>query len=135
MKYLFAGFLSALTAWIFNVYLVKQGGDKAVVLIIPIVEEVLKTGASVLLDAPLVATHLTFGLIEGIHDYLTAKRWGLWAGLISIISHWIFGKTTAVAYDKTGLWLFGILAALILHVLWNYIMITLFSRLNKTPQK
>lgn len=129
MDYLIAGSLSALMAWIINVFLVKRWGDMAVILIIPSTEEILKTTASVVLGAPAVAAHLTFGLIEAVHDYITSKHWGLWAGLISIISHWLFGKTTVLIHEKMAVWGPGILAASLLHTLWNYAMIWLFARL------
>lgn len=135
MDYLIAGSLSALIAWCCNVYLVKRGGDKAVVFLIPFTEEIFKTGISVLLGAPLVAAHLTFGLIEGVHDYISARRWGLWAGLTSIISHWFFGVITAVVYKKSAGWFLGVLAASLLHTLWNYVMVLLFSYFTKNHKK
>lgn len=131
MKYLVAGSLAAVTAWVLNVHLVGRFGDKAVVLLIPPAEEILKTTAAVALGAPLIATHMTFGLIEAVHDYLESKEWGLGAGILSILGHWLFGKTTLAVFAQTAAWWPAVLAACLAHTLWNFVLVKIFTILVK----
>lgn len=127
MSYLWAGLLAAAGAWILNRFVVKYYGDAAIIWIIPWLEEILKTGIALVFGANLVLTHGVFGLIEASHDYLVSPRWGLWAGLAGIVSHWFYGWFTETLFKQTSSWLISIFFAGVLHVLWNDVMIRLFS--------
>lgn len=131
MAYWFAGLFAAGVAWVMNRWVVKYFGESAVIWIIPWLEEIIKTGVAVLSGASLILTHGVFGLLEAVHDYVASPRWGILAGLISIISHWFYGLVTLFLYQRTSLWLGSALSAAVLHVGWNYMMVRLFSLLQR----
>jgi len=124
-----AGLTAAAVAWLINRYLVSRGGDKAVIWLVPPLEEVLKTGSALLLGATVPLAHGVFGLLEAIHDYLASPRWGLWAGLSSIATHYFLGLCTVLFYSLFSSWLWAIIAASLLHIFWNLIMVGVISRL------
>lgn len=124
-----AGMLSAIMAWGVNTLVVKKGGGVAVIWVVPLLEEVLKTGTALALGTSVTLTHGVFGLGEAIHDYLASSRFGFWAGLSSIVSHWTFGQTTVIIHFYTKSWPVGILTAISLHSCWNLFMVRLFTHL------
>lgn len=125
------GIVAAGAAWVINRALVKIFGESSVVFMIPVSEELIKTGVSILLKASLAETHGVFGFIEAVHDVLFSRRYGVLAGFMSIIAHGFFGFFTANVFNMTGRWLVAIPAAALLHMCWNYLMVTMFSRLSK----
>ena len=131
MEHWLAGLTAAAAAWLINRYLVSRGGDKAVIWFVPPLEEVLKTGSSLLIGASIPLAHGVFGLLEAVHDYLASPRWGLWAGLSSIATHYFLGIWTVLFYNYYSSWFWAILSASLLHTLWNLIMVDFFSRLLK----
>lgn len=130
MAYWWAGLLAAGLAWGINGLVVKKGGEKTIIWVIPLLEELIKTGAALLMGVNVPLTHGVFGLAESIHDYVASRRWGLWAGLSSIAGHWLFGQVTAITTVRLGSWPVGILAATVFHIGWNYTMVRLFTVLS-----
>ncbi len=131
MIYWLAGLNSAGIAWVCNRYLVSKKGDIAVIWIVPILEETIKTGIAVLLKAPVTLTHNVFGLIEAVHDYTAGAQFGFWSAISSIIGHWIFGQVTLFIYNKFYSWIFAIIFTGVLHIFWNYAMVMIFSYFNQ----
>lgn len=127
MAFFLAGILAAIISWIANTYLVRYRGDAAVLFYIPPLEETVKTGSAVLFSTSIPLVHLVFGLIEAVHDYLASSRWGVFAGVLSILGHGLFGLITYVIYFFTYSWIFSILTASIIHIIWNIVMVRLFS--------
>ena len=120
--YLVAGLIAALGAYIVNRYLLKRFGENIIVFITPIVEEVLKTGLAVYLNAFILPTHLIFGIVEGIYDFKTS-HFGISAGLLSIIWHTFFGLVTIILTQLMGHYVYGLIAAILLHYIGNNIVI------------
>jgi hypothetical protein len=131
MDYWFAGLFAAGVAWLINRVAVKYFGESAVIWLIPWLEELVKTGVAVLSGTSIILTHGVFGLLEAVHDYVASPRWGIPAGLLSIISHWFYGLVTFTVYQSTSLWPVSVLSAAFLHVGWNYLMVRLFSLLQR----
>lgn len=122
MSYWGAGLFAAGAAWAVNRFVVKYIGEAAIVWVVPWLEELLKTGVALFAGASPLWTHGVFGTIEAFYDYAVSPRWGLLAGLLSIVSHWLYGLVTVFIYQQTSSWLGGIMCASFLHVLWNYSM-------------
>jgi len=122
MTYWGAGLFAAGVAWVTNRFVVKFLGERAIIWLIPWLEEFFKTGIAVFSGASILLTHGVFGTIEAIYDYTVSPRWGIWAGLLSMGSHWLYGVVTVLVTQQTSSWLGGILSAGFLHVLWNYAM-------------
>jgi len=118
-----AGLTAAALAWSFNRYLVAKGGDRAVIWLIPPLEEILKTGAAIGIGTAVPLVHGVFGLLEAIHDYWASPRWGFWAGLSSIGSHYFFGWATLLSYRLWGSWLLAILLVSAAHILGTLVMV------------
>lgn len=126
-----AGISAAAVAWIINRFLVAKGGERAVIWLVPPIEEFLKTGLALLLGAVIPLTHGVFGLLEAIHDYLNSPRWGLWAGLSSIITHFFLGWFTLMLYRLFPSWLVAMVLAAVLHIFWNLLIIRLMAKITR----
>lgn len=120
--YLIAGLIAALGAYIINRYLLNRFGENIIIFITPIVEEVLKTGLSVYLNTLILPTHLIFGIAEGIYDFKTS-HFGISAGLLSIIWHTFFGLVTIILKQLMGHFVYGLIAAILLHYIGNNMII------------
>lgn len=118
MLAIIAGALAALGAWGINCLMVKRWGDAAVSVMVPVVEEVLKTLLAFSLTSSIFLSHLTFGIIEAIWDIKSSVR-GLKPGLIGIITHIAFGLITILVWQLTGFLSLAILASIIAHITWN----------------
>ncbi|NMA01114.1 MAG: hypothetical protein GX923_00940 [Clostridia bacterium] len=122
MLAIIAGTLAALGAWGLNCLLVKRWGDRAVSVLVPVVEEVLKTLLAFSFNSLIILSHFTFGIIEAIWDIKTCER-GLKPGLIGIITHIGFGLITILVWELTGFLSLAILASILAHITWNSIII------------
>ncbi|MBZ4653401.1 MAG: hypothetical protein JG781_740 [Peptococcaceae bacterium] len=131
MTYLGAGLVAALLAWGLNVLVVKGGGERCIIWVIPWLEEFIKTGTALLLRTSIPLTHGVFGLVEAVHDYLSSRRLGFWAGLASVLSHWFFGQITQYLLSQTGYWLLGAGTAALVHISWNLVITRLFASLQR----
>lgn len=117
MNFVFTGLLAAFLAFIINRYLVYRLGNEAIIYIIPILEELLKTGFYYIFGGNLIIIHLIFGLIEGIFDYFNNKL----AALLALISHLSFGYITLIIWKASNLAL-AILVTSLIHMSWNYLI-------------
>lgn len=135
MLHWLAGLTAAAAAWLINRYLVARAGERAVIWLVPPVEELLKTGLAIMLGASLPLSHGVFGLLEAVYDYLASARWGFWAGLSSIGSHYLLGLCTLFVYKALASWVLSIGLASLLHVLWNLAMIRYLAPLLERRPK
>lgn len=129
MRSIAAGVLAAAAAYFLNRIIITEAGNKGIVSLIPIVEEVLKSLAAVYLGGALVTAHLIFGAIEACYEILGAKGLkGVMGGFSSLAAHGALGLITSGVFLLTNsLWL-GIGAASVLHSLWNRLITGTYTR-------
>lgn len=132
MTYLAAGLAASAIAWLGNIFIVGRWKDRGIILLVPVYEEIVKTSAALLSGAAVPLTHGVFGLVEAVHDGLTSRRLGFWAGLAGIISHWLFGQVTYLVFRTVGYWTIGIIAAALLHIYLNLLMVRFFAYLSRS---
>jgi hypothetical protein len=125
-----SGVLAAVIAWFINRRMVNYWGDSAIAVIVPILEEVLKTSIAVLLGASIFYAHFTFGLMEAIWD-MKVNINGFRPALYSLITHSIFGFITIIVYKLSGFLTLGISVSIIVHVLWNSYIIKSSERVKE----
>jgi hypothetical protein len=113
-----AGALAALAAWFVNRWMVDRWGDPAVAVTVPILEEILKTSAAILLGTSIYYAHFSFGLVEAIWD-MKANNNGFRPAVFSLVTHSIFGLITIIVYRLSGFLTLGITFSIIVHILWN----------------
>ncbi len=118
MNLIFAGLSSSFLAFITNRYLVKKLGNKAIIFIIPLLEEIFKTGSYYFFAKNLLLVHLIFGIVEGLFDYYNSKI----AALSAILSHLTFGYITLLVWEISYSLLIGVFFSALVHILWNYIV-------------
>lgn len=131
MSHWLAGLLAAGVAWFFNIMAVRLWGERAVIFLIPFLEELIKTVSALVFGASLLWTHGIFGLVEAVHDYIFSRRYGLLAGLSGIFAHWFFGGITHFLYHVTSAWIVSIAGAAVIHVIWNLLVVRFIARLLK----
>lgn len=132
MTYLAAGLVASGIAWLGNSIIVGKWGDRGVIWVVPVFEEIIKTASALVIGAAVPLTHGVFGLVEAFHDYMISRHPGVWAGLVSLISHWLFGQATYFVFRITDLWVIGIIAAALLHIYINLLMVRLFAYLSRS---
>ena len=115
--------LAALFAYVLNRLMVTRVGDGAIKILIPLLEEGLKTGLALAFPIPVLTMHIGFGIYEAIYDILAnpgvggGKRWV--AALLALLGHGLFGWLTLFLLE---LRLPGILAIVLVgavHGCWN----------------
>ncbi|MGI6703928.1 MAG: hypothetical protein ACOX42_07965 [Clostridia bacterium] len=120
---LVAGLTASLMGFLSGSVLLKYKGDRALVLFVPVMEETLKTLAAVVFGAGIVPTHLVFGMVEALYDlYSSPAAYSTIAAALSIASHMLFGTATWFILRYSGSVVLAVLAASVLHSLWNRIM-------------
>lgn len=118
---IFAGMIAALFSYICNKWVLRGLGDIAIVVVVPFIEETLKTASSIIIGTSIIGTHFIFGLIEGIYDIVnSSKSIGKWAALASIISHSIFGLVTYLTIKAGYSVYWGIFLSWLIHSTWNW---------------
>ncbi|KAB3531847.1 hypothetical protein [Alkaliphilus serpentinus] len=115
------GIISAIHAYLWNKIFLKKIGNKGLITVVPLIEEISKSLAAVLFSTSLLGTHFIFGIIEGGYDIITSsKKIGKMAALASVISHSIFGLITWQVYFRIGRILPAIIIACLFHSGWNW---------------
>jgi hypothetical protein len=132
VSFLIAGTLAGGIAYLVNRQVVQRMGPVAISSVIPVVEEVLKTGLAIILGASILGTHFIFGIIEGIYDYLTGGKGKTWAGVISVVSHFVFGLVTLTVSGSLGI-LPAVVLSTTIHAGWNAIIIKIAD--HRLPRK
>ncbi|MBO8138094.1 MAG: hypothetical protein H0Z40_08155 [Desulfotomaculum sp.] len=114
----FTGAAAAGISWFINGKLLKIYKNKAVIYFGPAVEEVLKSGLPVLLDASIFLTHASFGFVEAVWEFKTYGSTKL-APLGAAFSHIFLGFAAQVIFNNLGI-LPAVAAASGIHILWNF---------------
>lgn len=130
MTFLLAGLMAAGFCWLLNGHLAGVFGRFWMVIPGPALEELLKTGISLLLGADILAGHLVFGAVEALRDLQGGKTGDILAAAASLAGHGFFGLLAATVYVKTGLLWVAVVLPLIAHFLWNAGMLLWRSRLT-----
>ncbi|WP_424610384.1 hypothetical protein [Caldanaerobacter sp.] len=113
---------SIVVAYLLNSAVVKKYGEKAIIYIVPFIEETSKTVFGYLTSSILVS-HFMFGIAEAVNDYTkVSHKINGRAAALSILSHSIFGLVSYVLYIKINLFT-AIFSASLLHVVWNRFML------------
>lgn len=128
MRVLLAASLAAAISWFSNKKALHLNDTRVIIYLVPMIEEVSKSLLALLLNAPLILSHLTFGMIEAIADQINSRN-GLIAGMVSILGHTLFGFVTYTTFFYLHNIFIGILGGYILHTLWNlFVMEFIVSR-------
>ena len=114
-------------SFLLNKLLLKYIGMKVIISYSPILEELSKTLCSYYFAADILATHMIFGMLEALYDWLKRenRERGAIAALLSMIGHTLFGTVTIGIFNVSGSVLLGIAAASFVHLLWNVTLIRL----------
>lgn len=124
--------LAALFAYVLNRSMVARAGDRAVKLLIPLLEEGLKTGFALALSVSVVAVHIGFGAYEAIYDILAnqgvsgGKRW--FAALLAFLGHGLFGWLTLFLLELRLSSILAIVLVSAVHGCWNILALAKSSR-------
>ncbi|MHB1420242.1 MAG: hypothetical protein ACYCX4_11775 [Bacillota bacterium] len=127
MIFLIAGLMAALGSWMINRNLINWEGNKVIISLIPLVEEVFKTVTAVSLGTSILLTHLVFGAAEGLYD-LRMRGGGVPAALVSLVGHTLFGYLTTIGSNLMGNLPGGLLLGTGAHLFWNMMVYKLSAR-------
>ncbi len=130
LQWLMAGLLAVSVVWVIHRVLAQLAGNRLVMALAPLTEEAFKTGLAMMLTAPLILTHLTFGVAEAALDYLIQRSWR--GAVVSLCGHGAFGAVTQALFMLSGHWWLGLVAAVMLHWGWNALVIRLAPRATKS---
>lgn len=118
-NFLLAGTVAAGIAWVCNRYLYARFGSPVVGSVVPMTEEVLKTGLATLCHASLVGTHGVFGVVEFVWDFANPGS-GRWLpAMTGLLSHLLYGLLTDRISALTGSLGLAVLVAALVHMAWN----------------
>ncbi|GBF32163.1 hypothetical protein DCCM_0354 [Desulfocucumis palustris] len=116
--------LTALAAagisWLVNGFILRTGRP-GIVYLGPAVEEAAKTGLAYILGTSVPATHLVFGLLEGLWE--GAGKKDLPAGFTAVLEHTVFGLVTYFIYHYTGFIVAAFFFAYVIHAGWNMLVL------------
>lgn len=112
-----AGLLACALAYAAN-RVARRMGRVSDALVVPLIEELLKSSIALLLGASIPLTHLVFGLVEGASELRRAQR-GKTAALLGVASHLSFGLITVVLNQAFGTMIAGVAGAVLVHMVWN----------------
>ncbi len=123
MQTIFVIGMSSALAYLINRSLFGRLGTWGIITLVPVVEELLKTGLAALLGAAVWWVHIGFGVIEGLFDISQrpnpVPQLGYLAAWCSVIGHGAFGSVTIWAWSQTGSVYWGLATGMGLHLLWN----------------
>jgi hypothetical protein len=121
---LFALALVALTvSYLINKTLLERLGEKAICFGAPIVEEIAKTLPAYFMDRSIFHVHFLFGLGEAIYDFCNSgKDMGVWAGLMSALTHSVFGLLTVIILNNDGSIFIALAGSMVLHACLNTVV-------------
>lgn len=119
-EFLAPGILAAGVAWCGNRSLLNFfSEEKVAVFFAPALEELAKTGFAVLLGAPVLPSHLIFGLLEALRDLAGSGARGPAAGLAGLAGHAAFGLAASLVLSRSGFFPLAAAAGWVLHFGWN----------------
>lgn len=125
MGYIIGVFMAALS-FLLNRKLLAIVGAKTIISFSPAAEEAAKTLLPFYLGADVLASHVTFGAIEGVYHWRNSAYQGRKNAFFSLFGHALFGGLTVLFLYLTGsVWL-GFAVGLAVHLLWNITVIRFF---------
>jgi hypothetical protein len=116
--------LAAGSSFLLNRLLLKLVGVRVIITLSPVLEETLKTLSAYFFSVDILVTHLIFGVIEAVYDWLQTNGRGIAAALLSIAGHGLFGVMTVLTAQATGIYI-GLAAGIVTHLIWNTAMVRL----------
>ena len=121
------GCLMAGLSFLLNRLLLKYIGIKVVISYSPVVEELTKTLCSYYLSADILVTHIIFGILEAGYDWYNRQsgQRGTIAAVLSIVGHTLFGGITVLVFNLSNNIFIGMIAAIVVHLVWNVTLIRL----------
>lgn len=127
MGFILAGVVAAAVSFFLNRIALYLVGERAVVCVIPVIEEVVKASMSLLFSTSFLTTYFVFGTIEGLYDFFDNQERGFKIVFVSILGHTIFGYVFLNISRGTRSMLMGIGAATFLHMIWNALVLKAVS--------
>ena len=115
--------VAAAASFLLNRVFLQRFGMQTIITLSPVAEEMLKTLTAYSVDADILITHVVFGLIEAVYDWLQT-RGRLMAAFFSVGGHSLFGFVTVLTTQAAGINI-GLAAGIVAHLLWNTIMVKL----------
>ena len=113
------GLVAAVLSFIANRFLFAQLGSEGVVYLIPLGEEIFKTGIAYYLGANLISTHLVFGILEAGLDFVYSNSL---AALLAVITHLLLGIVTFYSLLLNNNLTVAIMIAIVVHTAWNFLI-------------
>ncbi|MCC5911232.1 MAG: hypothetical protein JJT76_12415 [Clostridiaceae bacterium] len=124
LNIILAGLGASLVAYLGNKLILRVFNEEGLTILVPLLEEIVKTTFAFLLGTSIVGVHFIFGCVEGIYDIITSsKKIGKWAAVASILSHSFFGIVTYLTFLKTGYSFIAVLLSWIFHSGWNWYVV------------
>jgi hypothetical protein len=115
-------------SFLLNRILLKHLGPCVIISYGPIVEEIAKTLLAYWLGADIILTHISFGVLEGVYDWLESRQGGFKPAVMSIVGHTLFGIVTLVALTvSASIWI-GLASGVLFHIVYNVIVVHLYAR-------
>lgn len=148
-----AALVAAAAAYVGNRLTRRLIGKTAIVFVAPGLEESFKTGAALVLGAPVLAAHVAFGVVEAAYDLLAGRRRTrsdrapspvhrpspastgtppstgtrsgrrMGAAAAGLCGHALFGVLTVLIAAALVSWPLGVGAAYLAHVGWNALVV------------
>nr|WP_245522827.1 hypothetical protein [Thermoanaerobacter italicus] len=120
--WLLSGIAGVILAYFLNKMAVNKYNKKAIIYLVPVIEETCKTVVGYLTSSILLS-HLIFGVTEAVNDYIKASyEINLRASILSILSHGFFGITSYILVMQTNIF-WAIIVTSLIHGLWNRLML------------
>jgi hypothetical protein len=116
-----AGLAAAALAYLINRFALGRLGGRAVWLAIPVMEEVLKSGAALFAGASIAATHLTFGAVEAVYE-VSGRRPSPTAAGLALATHALLGLLTSALFLLSRSIGLAVASAVVAHTLYNRIV-------------
>ncbi|MBM7557206.1 hypothetical protein [Halanaerobacter jeridensis] len=112
-----AGLIASMLAFLFNRFLFSKLGDWTIVYLVPIGEEIFKSGFAYYLGANLVMTHLIFGVLEAGFDFFHSNKLAV---VLAVLTHLLLGSLTFYCWTSSNNLIIAIVIAALVHTVWNY---------------
>lgn len=115
------GILTVGLVFLFNKKIAAPLTNGKIIFLIPLVEEVAKTGLAILLGSPILLNHVFFGTAEAIDDLWCSKKRISILAMVTFLSHLTFGLLTITGRYLSDSLLLALIAAYLPHLAWNSI--------------
>jgi hypothetical protein len=116
-----AGLGAAGAAYALNSLALRRVGQDGLWLVVPALEEALKSGIPGALGLPIVPAHIAFGVTEAAYE-VSGRRPSAVAALLAMATHAGFGLLTALLARQGGIGP-AVVAAAAAHSLYNMAMV------------